>query len=306
MKIDSIDCWIEVDGKKLDEYGVEVSEGGKACAAWIPSEVGQKFAVCCQDTNRRRESTGYVQADGKDCGGKVLRSSRTADMWTMNGVAMSTTTVRHFQFGALALTDDDSYLTKNQQNVGEIKVELWRCHVGGATLAGIPAIGEPMKMHERSKKGVAHAVQFGEEKRMATPLTFVEITKVGVAPFATFTFRYRGIDMLRANGIAPPAETAVPHHSRSASSTSHAGRPARGRKRKASEALTPDREDVKPEIIDMDEVEDVEDRVRQAENELRRARLAMHRKRGNKKIKLEDVLPIVPGEVLDLTELDSD
>ena len=41
MRLGDIDCWIEVDGKPLDEYGVELSQDDKKCNAWIPSKAGQ-------------------------------------------------------------------------------------------------------------------------------------------------------------------------------------------------------------------------------------------------------------------------
>ncbi|KAL1738303.1 hypothetical protein HDZ31DRAFT_70145 [Schizophyllum fasciatum] len=221
------------------------------------------------------------------------------------GAHINASEIRNFRFAEVKLTDDDAYLNQNLQNVGEIKVEIWLCHVGGDTVSRQLHLAESTQMHEKSKKGLAHSVAFSKPKRLQRPVTFSQVHKIGTEPLATFTFRYRGLDMLRANGIVPmPAPAAPSRESRSVSSTPAAG-PSRGRKRKATDALTPQR-DVKPMIIDMEEEAEVEERIRKAEDELRRARLEMHRRRGNTRIKLEQVLPILPGEVFDLTGLDSD
>ncbi|KAL1758668.1 hypothetical protein FB107DRAFT_271863 [Schizophyllum commune] len=309
MRLGIVDCWIEADGKPLEEYGVEVSEDGKRCTAWIPSKAGQEFVVHLRDPDLARSTLGAIYTDGHNVGGPVLEAFRSPTLQHVSraGVNISPTEIRNFKFGEVKLTDDDTYLSQDMKSVGEVRFELWLCHVGRFVVPTVrPQITETTKMHERSKKGLAHAVAFSETKRLERPTNFVEATKLGGEPLATFTFRYRSLEMLRANGIAPmPQPAEVPRAASSTSSSPVAG-PSRGRKRKATDPLTPERDakrDVKPVIIDMDEEDEAEERIRKAEDELRRARLEMHRRRGNTKIKLEQVLPILPGEVLDLTEL---
>ena len=77
--------------------------------------------------------------------------------------------------------------------------------------------------------------------------------------------------MLRANGIAPTPEsqpTQTESQSRSPTpgpSSSGSGSGSRGEKRSASRTLSRGSEDVKPDIVDLEELEDVEARVRKAE-----------------------------------------
>ncbi|KAL1699177.1 hypothetical protein EV121DRAFT_296416 [Schizophyllum commune] len=305
MRLGTVDCWVEADGKPLDEYGVEFGDDGKSCVAWIPSKAGQEFAVSWRDLNPvPRQSAGYITADGNFVGGALLEGLQT--MVRREGAQITADHIRRFRFGAVELTDDDSLLNKNLQNVGEIKIEIWRCRAGGYDAPPPLKVAESTRMHERSKKGLAHSVAFSQPQPLAKPIAFRQVTKLDAQPFATFTFRYRSIEMLRANGIAPLPEPAAPPRATSSASSPPVAGPSRGRKRKASSPLTPERDikrDVKPVIIDMDEEAEAEERIRKAEDELRRARLEMHRRRGNTRIKLEQVLPILPGEVLDLTEL---
>ncbi|KAL1730406.1 hypothetical protein EV714DRAFT_284246 [Schizophyllum commune] len=306
MRLGDIDCWIEVDGKPLDEYGVELSQDDKKCNAWIPSKAGQEFVVSWRDPYLSRATAGYVYTDGKYTAGHVLRPNRATVTALVDGTYTSPTQLRKYQFSDMTLTDDDSYLNKTPQEVGEITIKIWLCTVGAVIPMPVKDVDGPSKMHEKTKKGLAHSVGFSTPTQLNKPVSGVSVHAIGASPIATFTFRYRSIEMLRANGIAPmPAPATVPPAQKAKSPKQVAG-PSRGRKRKAASPLTPERDtkrDVKPVIIDMDEEAEAEERIRKAEDELRRARLEMHRRRGNTRIKLEQVLPILPGEVLDLTEL---
>ncbi|TRM64538.1 hypothetical protein BD626DRAFT_430368 [Schizophyllum amplum] len=306
MRIEEIDCWIEVDGSNLDEYGVEPCEEEKKCIAWIPSQVGQKISIRWRDPTRTRDTVGYVAIDGSGCEGIVLDRSRVVDEITYDRVPTTETEYRDLQFGELALTDDDTYLQRDQRSVGEITVTVWECRLAGYdNFAPVSAAPEPSQAHERANKALAHSVEFGEIEEDGPAVFSAEIVDIGAEPLASFTFRYRSLDMLRANGIAPRSTTpASPGYSRSRSSSSASAndRPSKRPKREDSETLPSEPEDVKPNVVDLDEIDQAEERLRQAEDELRRARLEMHRRRGNQRIKLEDVTTFVPGEVVDLTD----
>ncbi|TRM64549.1 hypothetical protein BD626DRAFT_492184 [Schizophyllum amplum] len=302
MKIERIECWIEVDDEALDEYGTETSDDGKKCSTWIPSEEGQIFSIFWRDPKRTRCTSGDVDIDGVELGTVVLepRPIRINDVACYDCVYISPTQGRDLRFGALKLTDDDACTERDQQRVGEVSVTIWRSRVIGRNPYGGVSIDQPQMVHEKTKKGLAHTVIFGEVEELEEAAYGVDTEAIDDEPFATFTFRYRSLDLLRANGIAalPTAATPEAH----ASSASASGTPSR--KRRASTELTPKLEDVdvKDEVIDFEGIEEAEERVRRIEDELRQARFDMHRRRGNKRIKLEDVLPIVPGEVIDLTE----
>nr|GAT47001.1 predicted protein [Mycena chlorophos] len=65
---------------------------------------------------------------------------------------------------------------------------------------------EPKVLHEKSKKGLGHSVQLGEEIQSTYNRKSVHAT---IRQVATFTFRYRPIELLRAQGIAPPLPSAT-------------------------------------------------------------------------------------------------
>ncbi|TRM64535.1 hypothetical protein BD626DRAFT_492155 [Schizophyllum amplum] len=293
MKVKDIECWIEVDGKPLKEFGVEVSEDGKKGSAWIPSKIGQDFAVAWNDPDRTRATSGCLSIDGANCGRYLLKANRQCNKFSKGSIRTSPTERRALQFGALQLTDDESCLAKDHQKVGEISLELWRCRVlgPGPRLQG-SSVGEPSRVHEKTKKGLAHAVNFGAVKHIR-PSRGTSTRNLDKEAMVTFTFRYRGIDILRANGIAAPEER----------STSYDDSAATGQKRKASKQLVSERK-VKPEVVDVEHLVEVEERVRHAEEELRRARFEMLRGQGNERIKMEDVSALISGEVIDLTEDD--
>ncbi|KAF5349784.1 hypothetical protein D9758_010209 [Tetrapyrgos nigripes] len=107
-----------------------------------------------------------------------------------------------FLFTKLDLTDDDAFLSASHQQIGEIKVEFWDAiEVGKGSFSN--TFSEPGKVHERSKKAIGHQISLAEERSYACQ-TFVDIKKIAL--LATMIFRYRPLDVLQANGIAPPPE----------------------------------------------------------------------------------------------------
>ncbi|KAI5885853.1 uncharacterized protein SCHCODRAFT_02556108 [Schizophyllum commune H4-8] len=238
-----------------------------------------------------------------------MDTSRTSDEATFDRVYESETGYRDLKFGELALTDDDAYLQKDQLSVGEITVTVWQCKLAGyEDFIPVEAVAGPSKVHERANKALAHSVTFGEVNNDAVLAFTANIVDISAEPLAAFTFRYRSLDTLRANGIAPTPEsqpTQTESQSRSPTpgpSGSGSGSGSRGEKRSASRTLSRGPEDVKPDIVDLEELEDVEARVRKAEEALRRARFEVQQRKGNKRIKLEDVPAFVSGETIDLTE----
>ncbi|KAI5885856.1 uncharacterized protein SCHCODRAFT_02642638 [Schizophyllum commune H4-8] len=303
MKCNKLECYITADKQRLDEYGVDLNEEENTCSTWIPSKAGQDFAVVLADPQKAHAADSLelnLFFDGVRCEDSVVPSAHSSKVSTLRDTIVSETERRNFQFAALELTDDDSLLGKSVQRAGEIKLEVWRCRVTGkgGYLRG-KAVSGPSKVHEKTKKGLAHTVGYGKAEK-AKRNRSVYADKVGQKPIATFTFYYRSLDILRANGIAPKPAEETRSESRSPSPESSTAR--KGKKRKASDESEPQQKKIKPEVVDIEELQRIEDRVRQAEEELRKARLEMYRQRGNERVKLEDVSTFVPGEVIDLTD----
>jgi len=284
LQLGSFSAWISVDNVELEQYGLEISADGKQASCWIPSEAGKEFCVEWSDSGGLTPTCGYVKVDGVECGGRFLRDLRRTTSTSHDHVPTSSTTCRPFCFSAVEVTDDDSYLdTLASQNLGEINLSIWRGTIGPPSNFVRDAIPEDQKIHERSKKALVHCVKFGEEQQVTRP--FYGSTRLDQAPVATFTFKYRSVDILRANGIMPlPTPTSE--------------------KRKATGSLQPDVpvKDEGPEEDD-DDPDLAEARVLEAQLKAIREKIS---KKGYpaKKIKLESASSIVvprPGEVIDLT-----
>ncbi|KAL1674897.1 hypothetical protein EV122DRAFT_219761, partial [Schizophyllum commune] len=311
MKIGNLECQVcvDVDGhlEPLEEYGVEHcdTEGGKTCSAWIPSKVGQ---VVCRDPGKLERAecclSTSLYIDGICRSRKKAFFSAALDDHWHRDVRVSSTERRAMQFGALELTDDDEVLQADTQKYGEITLEVWRARLLDDTRPRAKRTLNqgfaPARVNEKTKKGLAHVVVLGEARKIPSG-GGIASELLNVSPNATFIFRYRSIDILRAKGIAPNRPSQCVDTKPATSRIVDMSSTARSRKRKASEELRLERP-LKREIVDIEEIERDRDAVRQAEEALRQARLRLYRQEGNKRVKLEDVSVFIPGEVIDLTD----
>jgi len=155
--------------------------------------------------------------------------------------------------------DDDKYLhTAVSPDLGEIKIEIYRCSVVSRTFEGDfkPVTTGPDRIHERSKKAIGHRATFGPEVPCAAR-SIAKSRKLG--KIVTFVFKYRPLAVLQANGI-------VPCH--------------KGRKRVAS---ADDASDPTPHDVDDDELE--AQRIKVLKDEL--ASLERKRDQRRKRVKTE-------------------
>lgn len=196
-------------------------------------------------------------------------------------------------FSSLEVTDDDAYLSADG-DIGEIRLQINRVvplQLKALQKSMTPSLDQ--KVHERSKKAVVHRIGFGEEKVVSNSTSSWKIERV--ERLANFVFKYRNIDMLQANGIAPPSPEPQPQMPE----------PARvGVKRKSLSIKEEDRQD---DAEDGDEDADDEEKALLAKLAEVRAR----RGQGNpnhprKKVKKEDTsvkmnFTTLPGGVIDLT-----
>ncbi|KAM6490617.1 hypothetical protein JOM56_013960 [Amanita muscaria] len=270
----TINACINVDGTSLPEYGVQTNEGEREVTCWIPSE---NFSVSWDTTNLSIDTVGSLVLDGRYVGGVIaLKNSTTRTEFANERT--SPTTCRDFSFAPIKYTDDDGYLDVPTPDVGYIQLTVWRIELGKIDTHRKLNDAPNATLHERSKKLGAHCVHFGEVRNI-TPTTFYNTEKIEV--LARFVFRYRPIDMLRANGIAPPLPRQEPVRSAS-----------QGRKRKDL--------DTSEEIeIKDDPDEDIEERVARLKKELEDLESRRAKKR---KVKVENREPtFVDNEVIDLT-----
>ncbi|KAJ6454715.1 hypothetical protein C8R47DRAFT_1166845 [Mycena vitilis] len=166
-------AWVSIEGVEAPEYGPEVSENQQDYLYGLPpeSEVGKNFTVNWMNRSVHGLTGGGVQVDGH---------KRVA---FMDGIPETDTkTSRPFVFAPLELTDDDAYLeSASHPHLGLIRLEIWRVDVG---LWNGP-------YHSCLEHALVQSAQ---------------IRRGGSGPLVTFSFKYRSLDLLRANGIAEPAQ----------------------------------------------------------------------------------------------------
>ncbi|KAK7466113.1 hypothetical protein VKT23_004837 [Stygiomarasmius scandens] len=205
MLINNFSAGIKIDGMLAEEYQIQTDETGKKATCWIASELGK---VEWRDQAFSTPTTGHVCIDGIGGNGSLITKPGSLGQ----GFRISETGRRPFVFSALRTTDDDSYLDTSLPNgLGEIQLTIWR-----VTLTGISTTFNTRKykykpvdqenvVHEKSKKALRHSTSLGESLPTKA-LSRMKAKRVG-EPVATFCFRYRPLDVLQANGIAPPSAT---------------------------------------------------------------------------------------------------
>ncbi|THU89706.1 hypothetical protein K435DRAFT_968966 [Dendrothele bispora CBS 962.96] len=305
MLFNNFSASIKIDGKLAEEFQIEVDEARREATCWIASELGKTFRVEWQDNVFITPTTGRVHIDGTSGNGSLI--TKPGVLGYKEGFRVSDTGRRPFMFSALKTTDDDSYLdTALPNGLGEIRLVIWRVILRGYSSKNhhskkhckYSPVGQELVVHEKRKKALNHSTRFPSSKfvlnfaqklivfSLGAPLptrlaSLKHATRVGT-PVATFCFRYRPLDVLQANGIAPPP--------------------------------TPIKRPPSPEILDIEDSDEDADekelaRLR-AQADLVQARIESRRQsQGEPKlrrvkaerVKEEYLQSFVPGEVIDLT-----
>ncbi|KAJ7162086.1 hypothetical protein C8R46DRAFT_343278 [Mycena filopes] len=230
-------AWISIEGKEAPEYDVEISDDNKTITCWVASELGKRFSVNWTNSSYPAGTSSEVKVDGNSCGGKIIYGRNLPSTAVKDGVTDGAMAVKPFIFSSLSLTDDDAYLGESSstqlQHLGVIELNIFPVTITpsrrGAAASAPSRDLSALKVHERSKKAVTQQVTLGKSEVVAKPAHFVNAPRAG-PNMVTFCFKYRPLDILRANGIAPQGPTQAQL------------------KRKASTELTAvaDSEDVKP------------------------------------------------------------
>ncbi|KAF7357813.1 hypothetical protein MVEN_00827300 [Mycena venus] len=195
-------AWITIEGTKVLEFDVRTVN--KTVTCWIPSEVGKKFSIYWSNLSVPGMTGGRVLMDGHNCDGQILARKRRPTSTFMSGINEATTSVRPFVFGTLDITDDEAVPVSNpDEALGTIDLEIWKVETsdaGPSTWTGTAA-PVPQKIQERSKKAVTQQIGFGDSvDRQPVKVLSCKWTE----RIVTFSFKYRPLDLLRADGIAPP------------------------------------------------------------------------------------------------------
>ncbi|KAI3609216.1 hypothetical protein WG66_010649 [Moniliophthora roreri] len=164
VSFEEFSAWVNVDGHKAQEYGVEVSEVDKTVTCWIASEEGKAFEVCWDDSSKQTATTGKLYIDGNECSYKRMDVGRLQHT-TVKGVRISAQMRRPFVFSRVKTTDDESIVTASASvETGEIRVVLTRAIIRSyrTVKSWKPAytIPAPQTFHEKAKKAIDHQTSY--------------------------------------------------------------------------------------------------------------------------------------------------
>ncbi|KAJ7212934.1 hypothetical protein GGX14DRAFT_445715 [Mycena pura] len=200
-------AWVSIEGKEAKEYDVKTSEKQKTVTCWIASELGKKLAI--NWTNKKyssHDTAGYVTIDGIECGAEIIEQDESLPQTAEISGVSNGSTIRPFMFSALELTDDDALLasSSSHQDLGMIELTIIPVKVISGSVPAVPRFSK-LKIHEQSKKTVTQQITLAKPKRCAKQQGPGSVTTEPAGQdIVNFCFKYRPIDVLRANGIAPP------------------------------------------------------------------------------------------------------
>ncbi|KAJ7121339.1 hypothetical protein C8R43DRAFT_78095 [Mycena crocata] len=205
-KYKDFSAWITIDGREAEtpEYDIQVSENEKMVTCWIGSELGKKFTVHWKNSSYYDSDTsGHVKMDGVACGGLLMYRSAAPVLAHLTGVSDGTA-IRPFIFSSLSITDDDAFLGgSSHQELGVIELHIYPSRIESRDVSATILSLSELKVHERSKKAVTQQITLGNAELLPQRETFVRSQRIG-PDLVKFLFKYRPMDVLRANGIAPP------------------------------------------------------------------------------------------------------
>jgi len=288
---------VMVEDQEVQHYAMHIDPVKKEVSCWIASEAGKKFSVVWLEHETKFPVRGHLYLDGRSIKGRARRKfGRHFDKGptVFQDVSIADSLAVPYLFSPLVVTDDDAFLDSSSASVGEIKLEI--SHVTAPVLSTrkhvYKKLPQPQKIHERSKKAIAHQVNYGNETNVREAKWYYS-TKT-IERLVTFIFQYRPLEMLQANEIAPrnprPLELHAAFDTPPTPITSSEKRKHSKAKEETDSEGEPEDEDRKREKALLAEVE----RIRQA----RHLKGDQH---PNKKAKKEHKTFFIPGEVIDLT-----
>ncbi|KAJ7049691.1 hypothetical protein C8F01DRAFT_1181561 [Mycena amicta] len=213
-------AWITIEGEEATEYEVETSEEDRTVTCWIASELGKKFAVNWENRSFNTATEGRIYMDGVYCGGKLIFEEESLPVTRRKAGVPDEATLKPFVFSALQLTDDDG-ASSNLSDIGQIQLKIQPITVGEKKTRSRKFTLPSTQIHERAKKAVTQQIQLGAAEPQKTSSLY-NTTRNG--PYVVKIYwKYRPIDMLRANGIAPPLKRKATSLESSSISKSPAG-----------------------------------------------------------------------------------
>ncbi|KAF9260068.1 hypothetical protein L218DRAFT_907671 [Marasmius fiardii PR-910] len=203
-------AWVTICGQSCQEYDVQVFQESSTATCWIASEAGKEYEVNWKGCTLPGPVSGRLRIDGHDCGGHLKTYATTQ---TIQGITTGPTTLERFSFSSIKTTDDDSFINYHDSpERGEIKliIRTTRVHTIKSGVGHNSAPAETT-FHETSTKNIDHQTSFRPTVTDAGEERMIKAADYG-NPLAIFSFKYRPLAILQANGIAPlpPPERTSP------------------------------------------------------------------------------------------------
>ncbi|KAF7305833.1 hypothetical protein HMN09_00737300 [Mycena chlorophos] len=212
LQLNGFNAWITIDNQPVPEYQVDISADQTSVTCWVASELGKNFSVHWQNVSSPGDVAGYLRMDGQFCAGRITYTGALAQFPRPETVVRGVSDgpmLKPFVFSALETSDDDALLAgPAQPDLGLIALKITPVRSLGQQQEpndGPWTTLSQQTVHERSKKAVTQQIGLGDAQYDPDgnkPL----ITVVRTGPdIVLFSWKYRPLDLLRANGIAPPA-----------------------------------------------------------------------------------------------------
>jgi len=294
-----------VEDKEVQHYAIHADPVKKEVSCWIASEAGKEFTVVWLEHQADFPNAGFLYLDG--CPVRAVSRSKGFHEGpsVFRDVAVSASLAAPYLFSPLIVTDDDTYLdSSSSSSVGEITLHIYRATAPVATDKDeYGVLPQRPKVHERSKKAVVHQVNYGNEtivpKRKMYDMKVIE-------RLVTFIFKYRPLEMLQANEIAPrnPEPLESQEIALDTPPTSLGKREHSIPKVESDFEEESEDEDGKKERALLAEAQRCQAEAERCQVEVERIRKARNSKgdeRPKKKVKAENKTFFIPGEVIDLT-----
>jgi hypothetical protein len=197
LQLNGIEAWITLENKvHVQELHPEVDEETGVATCWISGEPGQPFVIRWRDmsdptTTHQHDYSGFVTMDGYELGGRVLHARSYASA-IFSQIPTSATSSMPLTFSNLPRT---AGIGPDWQTLGTISIDV---HV--------VEVGEGNRLHE----GYSHYYRRDEGSPLSSAKPHCSTEVTSLRKIATFTFKYRPLDILQEYGIAPVVAPQTP------------------------------------------------------------------------------------------------
>ncbi|EAU83150.1 hypothetical protein CC1G_07832 [Coprinopsis cinerea okayama7 len=221
-KLLDLDVSVSIEGRRLPEYDVEVSDSASASGdsevpvitCWIPSEVNKHFKIDIVPPPPPLAHHLYTNLflDGFRTYGvpQIIRKhnplARSIDR--DRAVEGGRRYERPFMFAPLQVVTGDETASTETDRIGEIEIRVFRIDSYGPSTSTKKCSRRRTHLSGRVNdnsegKGLTHCIQLGEAHEIESQSKPPLMRGKSKEHIATFIFRYRDIDTLVARGIAP-------------------------------------------------------------------------------------------------------